>query len=100
MALGINKLPDVERLLTAVRRVLLLEAGPEKLTDRTLHMLAMCLAEHGLSTGYVWMSQADEDAAAPGLSIWPLSGAAISKLPMHCYCAASIGRWPKSATAS
>lgn len=64
LALGINKLPDVERLLTAVRRVLLLEAGPEKLTDRTLHMLAMCLAEHGLATGYVWMSQADEDAAA------------------------------------
>jgi ubiquinone/menaquinone biosynthesis C-methylase UbiE len=64
LALGINKLPDVERLLTAVRRVLLLEAGPEKLSDRTLHMLTMCLAEHGLATGYVWMSRDDEDAAA------------------------------------
>ena len=64
LALGTNKLPDVEHLLTAVRRVLLLEAGPEKLTDRTLHMVAMCLAEHGLATGYVWISRADEDAAA------------------------------------
>jgi SAM-dependent methyltransferase len=64
LALGINKLPDVERLLTAVRRVLLLEAGPARLADRTLHMLALCLAEHGLTTGYVWISQPDEDAAA------------------------------------
>lgn len=66
LALGLNKHPDIERLLTAVRRVLLLEAGPDRLTDKTLHLLAMCLAEHGLASGYIWRSQPDEDAIAVG----------------------------------
>lgn len=64
LAMGLNKLPDLEGLLTAVRRVLLLEAGPDRLADKTLHTLALCLAEHGLASGYIWSSRADEDAAA------------------------------------
>lgn len=64
LALGLNKQPDVEQLFTAIRRVLLLEAGTAALADKTLHLLTLCLAEHGLASGYIWISQPDEDAVA------------------------------------
>jgi len=54
--------PEIERLLTAVRRVLALELPSERLEDRHLSAFMVALAEQGTATDYAW-AEADGEAA-------------------------------------
>jgi SAM-dependent methyltransferase len=53
----------LERLLTALRRVLLLEAGVERLDDKALNGFALALSAQALNNGYVWVVSAEEAQA-------------------------------------
>jgi SAM-dependent methyltransferase len=55
--------PDLERLLAALRRTLLLDVPPERLEDRALFDLALALAEQCEINEHVW-SVGDDEAAA------------------------------------
>ncbi|MEZ5844798.1 MAG: class I SAM-dependent methyltransferase [Hyphomicrobiaceae bacterium] len=54
--------PEIERLLTAVRRVLALELPAERMEDRHLPPFMVALAEQGAATDYAWAEQEGETA--------------------------------------
>jgi SAM-dependent methyltransferase len=66
--------PDLERLLTALRRALLVEVPQERLEDRALFDLALALAEQCDINEHVWSVGDDEAAALHRLA---LSGRAL-----------------------
>lgn len=57
---GVFRSPDVERLLTALRRVLLLEVAPYRLEDRALVVFTLVLMQQCRINEYVWEADADE----------------------------------------
>jgi SAM-dependent methyltransferase len=57
---GTFRNPELERLLTALRRVLLLEVPPERLEDRALFDLALALAEQCGINEHVWVQSPAE----------------------------------------
>ena len=54
---------DYERLLTALRRVLLMEAAPARFEDKALYAFALALAAQASNNDYVWAQSAEERAA-------------------------------------
>jgi SAM-dependent methyltransferase len=61
--------PDVERLLTALRRALLLEVPPDRLEDRALFDFALALAGQCEINEHVWSVGVDEVAALERLGL-------------------------------
>ena len=61
--------PDLERLLTALRRVLLLEVPPERLEDRALFDLALALAEQCEINERVWAESPAETRRVGEMSL-------------------------------
>lgn len=57
--------PDAERLLTALRRVLLLEVPPERFADGALVGFAVALMQQCWANEYVW-AESDEETSAVG----------------------------------
>ncbi len=66
---GLNTEPDIERLLSAVRRVLLLELGRERFGDKALVSFAVALIAHGLNSDYVLPVSGEERDTLSGLQI-------------------------------
>jgi SAM-dependent methyltransferase len=66
---GTFRNPDLERLLTALRRALLLEVPPERLGDRALFDFALALAEQCGINEHVWTVGDDEVAALDRLGL-------------------------------
>lgn len=60
--------PEVERLLTALRRVLVLEVAPERLEERPLFDLALALAQQCAINEHVWAADAEEEGRAEALA--------------------------------
>ncbi len=60
---------DVERLLTALRRILLIEAAPERFEDRALYAVALALLAQVWNNDHVWAEAADETQALERLEI-------------------------------
>jgi SAM-dependent methyltransferase len=59
---------ETERMLTALRRVLLLEVAPRRFQDRALFDFALALARHCQLNEYVWASGPDEASRADALA--------------------------------
>lgn len=59
----------VEKLLTAMRRVLLLEVAPSRLEDKALMTFALALVQQCLNNEHIFAAQADEKAALAQLAI-------------------------------
>jgi SAM-dependent methyltransferase len=57
---GLFRNPDVERLLTALRRTLLLEVVPERFEDRALVDFALALMHQCWINEHVWAVETDE----------------------------------------
>jgi len=57
---GVLSSPEIERLLTAVRRVLLLELPRQRLDDPTLLQFALVLMQQCWVNEYVWMAAPEE----------------------------------------
>jgi SAM-dependent methyltransferase len=53
--------PELERLLTAMRRVLLLELPPKRFTDRVLVGFAIALLQQCWSNDFVWFVSEEEE---------------------------------------
>jgi SAM-dependent methyltransferase len=66
---GLFRNPDVERLLTALRRVLLLEVAPERFKDRALMEFALALMQQCRINEYVWAVDAEEACRLEDLSL-------------------------------
>jgi SAM-dependent methyltransferase len=66
---GTFRSPDLERLLAALRRALLLEVPPERLADRPLFEFALALAEQCAINEHVWAVGDDEAAALDRLGV-------------------------------
>jgi SAM-dependent methyltransferase len=66
---GVFRNPDVERLLTAVRRVLLLELAPDRFQDRALVEFALALTQQCWINEHVWALGADERRAIAELDL-------------------------------
>lgn len=60
---------DLERLLTAVRRLLLLELPPERFGDRALTGFALALLAQGWNNDHAWAETEAETAALAGIAI-------------------------------
>jgi 2-polyprenyl-3-methyl-5-hydroxy-6-metoxy-1,4-benzoquinol methylase len=60
---GITKSPELEALLIALRRTLLLEVPRERLADRELIRFVVVLMQQCWANEYVWMASAEELAA-------------------------------------
>ena len=52
--------PELEKLLTAIRRVLLLEVPPKRFTDRALVSFAIALVQQCWINQFVWFASEDE----------------------------------------
>ena len=61
--------PDVERLLTALRRMLLLEVAPGRLQERALLGFTLALAQQCQINEHVWMVSAEEASAVERLAL-------------------------------
>jgi SAM-dependent methyltransferase len=61
--------PDVERLFTALRRSLLLDADRARLEDRTIFALALALLGQGINNDYAWAETEEETRALSALVI-------------------------------
>ena len=61
--------PDVERLLTVLRRMLLLEVAPDRFQDRALVEFALALMRQCWINEYVWALGADERRAIGDLDL-------------------------------
>lgn len=62
LARGINRDPDVEALLVALRRVILMELQPQRFEDKTLLGFACTLLQQCFNNGHVFAFSAAEDA--------------------------------------
>lgn len=60
---------DAERLLTALRSVLLLETGPERFADRALVTFAIALMQQCWANEHVWAVSAEETRALEASAI-------------------------------
>jgi SAM-dependent methyltransferase len=61
--------PDLERLLTALRRVLLLEVAPGRLQERALFDFALALAQQCRINEHVWIISAEEAGGLQRLAL-------------------------------
>jgi SAM-dependent methyltransferase len=61
--------PDIERLLMALRRVLLLEAAPERFEDRALVAFAIALMQQCWINEYLWSVSEEEARAIDALAL-------------------------------
>ncbi len=66
---GVFRSPEVERLLTALRRVLLLELPEQRLEERALFDFALALARQCQINEHVWAVSAEEALRAAQLGI-------------------------------
>jgi len=66
---GVFRNPDVERLLTALRRVLLLEAAPHRFEDRALVNFALALMQQCRINEHVWAMASEEARAVAELGL-------------------------------
>ena len=57
---GVAKIPELEALLTALRRILLLELPRHRFADRELVRFAVVLMQQCWVNEYVWMASAEE----------------------------------------
>jgi SAM-dependent methyltransferase len=60
---------EIERLLTALRRVLLLEVAEERLQERVLFDLALALAQQCCINEHVWVVSEEEAPRAAGIGL-------------------------------
>ena len=58
------RMPDLERLLVSLRRVILLEVADQRFTDRHLVAFTVALAQQCWINEFVWPVAADEDNAS------------------------------------
>jgi SAM-dependent methyltransferase len=63
--------PEIERLLTALRRALLLEVPAHRFEDRTLFEFALALARHCQINEHVWAVGEEEASGAERLGLDP-----------------------------
>lgn len=63
LAAGVVCNPDIERLLTAVRRAALIALGPDRLDDRALSALLTALVQQGWNNDHAWAETPEEDKA-------------------------------------
>ncbi|MEJ2119004.1 MAG: class I SAM-dependent methyltransferase, partial [Alphaproteobacteria bacterium] len=70
-----NHDPAFEHLLTAMRRVLLLEASPARFEDKTLYAFAVALSQQCFNNEYAWAVTSAESTALAEL---PIDWAALS----------------------
>jgi SAM-dependent methyltransferase len=66
---GCFRSPEAERLLTALRRVLALEAPPQRLEERALFEFALALAQQCQINEHLWAAGADEARRAEELRL-------------------------------
>ncbi|MEJ2117451.1 MAG: class I SAM-dependent methyltransferase, partial [Alphaproteobacteria bacterium] len=66
---AVNHEPAFEHLLTAMRRVLLLEALPARFEDKTLYSFAVALSQQCFNNEYVWAVAPAETSALAELAI-------------------------------
>jgi SAM-dependent methyltransferase len=66
---GLFRNPDVERLLTALRRALLLEVALQRFEDRALADFALALMQQCRINEHVWAAEADEVRGLAQLSL-------------------------------
>jgi len=66
---GLNRSVVLERLLAALRRVIMIEADPSRFGDRALFALALALAGQLRNNEYVWPVPADEQAKLDTLPV-------------------------------
>ena len=73
---GVVKDADLERLFTAIRRVLLLEVAPARFEDRALYTFALALLRQLWNNDHVWAEDERETAALGQATIDPAALAA------------------------
>lgn len=66
---GVVKDIALEKLLTALRRVLLLEAAPERFEDRAFYAFALALLAQAWNNDRVWAESDEESRALDGIKI-------------------------------
>jgi SAM-dependent methyltransferase len=69
LAAGVVRSPSIERLLTAIRRVILLEAQPSRFDDRAFAVLALALVTQGWNNDHAWAEAPEEIAALERLEV-------------------------------
>lgn len=60
---------DFERLLTALRRLLLIEAAPERFQDRALYAFALALLVQAWNNDHVWAESDEESRVVDAMEI-------------------------------
>ena len=65
---GVNRNLPVERLLTALRRALLLEVPADRMEDRALQAFTLALARQCASNEHIWAVSEEERKALSGLA--------------------------------
>ena len=60
---GVNKNLTVERMLTALRRAVLLDVPPGRFEDKALQAFTIALAKHCVANEHVWAETPEETAA-------------------------------------
>jgi SAM-dependent methyltransferase len=66
---GVFRHPDTEHLLTALRRVLVVEVSPTRFADRELICFAIALMHQCWANEYVWVVSVEEEQAIVGCTI-------------------------------
>ncbi len=66
---GVVMDPGLERLLTALRRALLLEVAPERFEDRSLYAFALALLAQGWNNDHAWAETGSESEALDRIAI-------------------------------
>jgi SAM-dependent methyltransferase len=69
LRVSVFRSPEVERLLTALRRVLLLEVAPQRFEERALLDFALALAEQCQINEHVWAASEEEATAVSQLGL-------------------------------
>jgi len=67
LATGTFRIPEIERLLTALRRILALEVPPQRLEERALFDFTLALARQCQINEHVWAATAEEATRAEAL---------------------------------
>ena len=73
---GVNRDPELERLLAAARRALLLDLEADRFSDKALIAFACALIEQCANNGHVWPASGEETDALDALAVVPSALAA------------------------
>jgi SAM-dependent methyltransferase len=99
---GVVKDGELERLFTAIRRVLLLELAPDRFEDRALFTFTVALLSQGWNNDHAWAELESETAALEQMTIDPAALACGDLTASRCLLltclyrpvAEVVGRYP------